>query len=48
MLSGKGFSNGVVRAEKTPYRGKDYKLTIKIPALSGLFLKKKSKEIRLV
>ena len=47
-FGGKGFSNGVVRAEKTPYRGKDYKLTIKIPALSGLFLKKKSKEIRLV
>ena len=47
QFGSKGFSNGVVKAEKTPYRGKDYKLTIKIPALSGLFLKKKSKEIRL-
>ena len=29
------------------YKGKKYKLTMTIPALSGVFLSKKSKEIRL-
>ena len=46
-FGGSGIRNGVIKAEKTSYKGKDYKLTITIPALSGVFLIKKSKEIRL-
>ena len=46
-FGGTGLTNGKVVAEKEQYRGKDYKLTISIPALSGVFLKKKSKAIRL-
>ena len=46
-FGGSGLTNGKVVAEKGSYHGKDYKLTIKIPALSGVFLKKKSKAIRL-
>ena len=33
--------------EKTPWMGKEKKLTIKIPALSGVFLVRNSKKIRL-
>lgn len=44
---GSGITNGDVKAEKEDYKGKKYKLTIKIPALSGVFLKKKYREIRL-
>jgi 1,4-alpha-glucan branching enzyme len=46
-FGGSGITNGTLKAEKTSFKGKDYKLTIKIPALSGVFLKKKSKQIRL-
>ena len=46
-FGGSGIRNGEVVAEKTKYKGKDYKLTIKIPALSGVFLRKKTVEIRL-
>ena len=46
-FGGSGITNGTLKAEKTSFKGKDYKLTIKIPALSGVFLRKKSKEIRL-
>jgi 1,4-alpha-glucan branching enzyme len=46
-FGGSGICNGELRAEKEPYRGKKYKLTMTIPALSGVFLSKKSKEIRL-
>ena len=46
-FGGNGICNGVLRAEKEPYKGKKYKLTMTIPALSGVFLSKKSKEIRL-
>ena len=44
---GKNILNGIVKAQKTKYKGKDYKLTIKIPALSGVFLRRKNKKIRL-
>ena len=46
-FGGSGITNGTLRAEKTSFKGKDYKLTIKIPALSAVFLRKKSKQIRL-
>lgn len=46
-FGGTGISNGVINAEKQNYRGKKYKLTFTIPALSGVFLSKKSKDIRL-
>lgn len=46
-FGGNGFTNGKVKAKKQKCKGKDYTLTIKIPAMSGLFLKKKSTEIRL-
>ena len=46
-FGGSGITNGVLYAEKEEYRGKNYKLTFTIPALSGVFLSKKSKEIRL-
>ena len=46
-FGGSGMINGCVKAEKEDYRGKKYNLTIKIPALSGVFLKKKSKAVRL-
>lgn len=46
-FGGSGIRNGEVVAEKTKYKGKNYKLTIKIPALSGVFLRKKTVEIRL-
>ena len=39
--------NGRVKARKEKCKGKDYKLTITVPAMSGVFLKKKSKEVRL-
>ena len=42
-FGGSGITNGTLKAEKTSFKGKDYKLTIKIPALSAVFLKKKSK-----
>ena len=46
-FGGSGMTNGTLKAKKESFKGKDYKLTIKIPALSGVFLKKKTKEIRL-
>ena len=46
-FGGSGITNGVLHAEKEEYRGRKYKLTFTIPALSGVFLSKKSKEIRL-
>lgn len=46
-FGGSGTRNGDLVATRQDYRGKKYKLTIKIPALSGVFLNKKSKEIRL-
>lgn len=46
-FGGKGITNGLVKAEKVNYNGKDFKLTIKIPALSGVFLRRKDKKIRL-
>ncbi len=46
-FGGSGIRNGDLVATRQDYRGKKYKLTIKIPALSGVFLNKKSKEIRL-
>lgn len=46
-FGGSGITNGTLKAEKEDFKGKKYKLTIKIPAFSGIFLKKKSKEIRL-
>ena len=46
-FGGSGLTNGTLKAEKTSFKGKKYKLTIKLPAFSGVFLKKKSKEIRL-
>lgn len=46
-FGGTGLTNGCLKAEKEKFKGKDYKLTIKIPALSGVFLEKKSREIRL-
>ena len=46
-FGGSGFSNGTLKAEKESYKGKNYKLTITIPALSGVFLSKKSIDIRL-
>lgn len=46
-FGGSGIRNGNLVATKQNFKGKDYKLTIKIPALSGVFLSKKSKEIRL-
>ena len=44
-FGGDGILNGTVEAEKTPYNGKEYKLTIKIPALSGVFLKRENNKI---
>ncbi len=46
-FGGTGLVNGNLTAEKVKFKGKNYKLTLKIPALSGVFLQKKSKEIRL-
>lgn len=46
-FGGGGTRNGDMVATRQDYRGKKYKLTIKIPALSGVFLNKKSREIRL-
>lgn len=46
-FGGSGITNGTLKAEKTSFKGKDYKLTIKIPALSGVFIRKKNKQIRL-
>ncbi len=46
-FGGRDILNGIVRAERQKYNGRDYKLTIKIPALSGVFLKRKNKKIRL-
>jgi len=46
-FGGSGITNGVLKAEKENYRGKKYKLTLTIPALSGVFLSKKSVDIRL-
>lgn len=46
-FGGTGIRNGCVVATKEKFKGKDNKLTIKIPALSGVFLKKISKVIRL-
>ena len=45
-FGGKGNSNGVIKATEEKCKGKKYKLTIKIPALSGVFLKSTSKQIR--
>ena len=36
-----------LKAEKENYRGKTHKLTFTIPAFSGIFLSKKSIDIRL-
>lgn len=46
-FGGTGLTNGTLKAEKEEFRGKKYKLTMKIPALSGVYLCKKSKDIRL-
>ena len=46
-FGGSGIINGRLTANKEQYRGKDYKLTITIPAFSGVFLSKKSKDIRI-
>ncbi len=46
-FGGRGIKNGFVKAEKTSYNGRNYKITIKIPALSGVFLKRKNNIIRL-
>lgn len=46
-FGGNGFSNGKVKAEKKKCKGKDYTLTLDIPAMSGMFLKRKISEIRL-
>ena len=46
-FGGSGVTNGRLTAEKSHFKGKNYKLTIKIPALSGVFLEKKSVDIRL-
>lgn len=46
-FGGSGITNGKLTAEKCNYSGKDYKLTMTIPALSGVFLTKKSKDIRI-
>ena len=46
-FGGNDIRNGEVKAKKEKYKGKEYKLTITIPAMSGIFLKKKSKEVRL-
>lgn len=46
-FGGNDTHNGRIKAIKEKCKGKDYKLTIKIPAMSGIFLRKKSKEIRL-
>jgi len=46
-FGGSGMTNGKVVAEKENFKGKKYKLTINLPALSGVFLKKSKKEIRL-
>ena len=44
---GRGILNENLVVEKTPFKGKPNKLTIKIPALSGVFLAKKTINIRL-
>ncbi|MBQ7352220.1 MAG: 1,4-alpha-glucan branching protein GlgB [Clostridia bacterium] len=46
-FGGTGLLNGKLTAKKEEFNGKKYKLTLKIPALSGVFISKKSKEIRL-
>jgi len=46
-FGGNGFNNGVVKADNIKCKGKDYKIKITIPALSGVFFKKKSKDLRL-
>ena len=46
-FGGLGFTNGKLKAEKENYRGKTHKLTFTIPAFSGIFLSKKSIDIRL-
>ena len=46
-FGGTGITNGKIVAEQEAFKGKPYKLKINIPALSGVFLKKKKKEIRL-
>ena len=46
-FGGSGIHNSDLKSEKTAFKGKKYKLNITIPALSGVFLTKKSKEIRL-
>ncbi len=42
-----GFGGNTIKAEKKKCKGKDYTLTLDIPAMSGMFLKKKISEIRL-
>ncbi|MGN0961210.1 MAG: 1,4-alpha-glucan branching protein GlgB [Christensenellales bacterium] len=46
-FGGSGITNGKVTAVKENYRGKNYKLTITIPALSGVFLSRKTKDLRI-
>ncbi len=46
-FGGTGMTNGVVKSENVEFKGRKNKLTIKIPALSGVFLIKKSNGIRL-
>ncbi len=46
-FGGSGLTNGTVQAEHTKFKGREYKMSIKIPALSGVFLIKNSKELRL-
>ena len=46
-FGGKGITNGKLKAVKEDFKGKKYKLDITIPALSGIYLSKKSKKVRL-
>ena len=47
-FGGSGITNGTnIKASKENYKGRNYKLTVTLPALSGVFFSKKSKDIRL-
>ena len=46
-FGGNGITNGRLKAVREDFKGKKYKLSLTIPALSGVFLSKKSKDIRL-
>ena len=46
-FGGSGITNGKLKAVKEEFKGKKYKLNITIPALSGIYLSKKTKNLRL-